>query len=235
MSSNQLNTFINPIFSFFQTNRYRILTLFLSILFLYATIIFVILPRFNQKNIKNINNPTPIIHTQNPKNDNPPLPPIIPLLNTHKNEVFHVGNNLFTYDESKALCKSYDSSLATYDQVVDAYKNGADWCSYGWSDNQMALFPTQKNTWDKLQKAPLKNKTDCGSIGINGGFFQDKNLKLGVNCYGVRKNQNLNKNLFRSDYISKKNLYQKKLTSLFKNTNSDFSILPHSRNNWSSH
>lgn len=151
----------------------------------------------------------------------------------NKEEVFHVGNNLFNYDESKALCKSYGATLATYDQVVDAYKNGADWCSYGWSDNQMALFPTQKDTWDKLQKAPENHRNDCGSVGINGGFFEDKDLKLGANCFGVKKSKDQNKNVQHNDYISHEKVYEDDLVDYFKKTNADFSIVDHSRVKWS--
>ena len=74
-------------------------------------------------------------------------------------EVFNVSNNSYTYKDAKAICKSYDAELATYNQVENAYNNGAEWCGYGWSDNQMILFPTQKNTWDKLQKLDEKYKT----------------------------------------------------------------------------
>jgi hypothetical protein len=62
-------------------------------------------------------------------------------------EVFHVSKNKYTYDDAKAICKSYNSKLATYEQIENAYKDGAEWCSYGWSENQMTLFPTQKETW----------------------------------------------------------------------------------------
>ena len=43
---------------------------------------------------------------------------------TSENEVFHVGNNKYTYDDAKAICKSYNAELATYQQVENSYKNG---------------------------------------------------------------------------------------------------------------
>ena len=64
-----------------------------------------------------------------------------------KNEVFNISNNLYTYDDAQAICSVYGAQLATYDQVEEAYKDGAEWCNYGWSENQMAFFPTQKSTW----------------------------------------------------------------------------------------
>ena len=50
----------------------------------------------------------------------------------------------------------------------------------------MAYYPTQKTTWDKLQKKK-GHENDCGRPGINGGFIQNKNVKFGVNCYGSKE------------------------------------------------
>jgi len=101
-------------------------------------------------------------------------------------EVFNVSNNLYTYKDAKAICKAYDSEIATYDQVEKAYNNGAEWCGYGWSDNQMILFPTQKNTWDKLQKLDKKYRNNCGRPGVNGGYIANPYVKFGVNCFGKK-------------------------------------------------
>ena len=102
-----------------------------------------------------------------------------------KKQVFHIPENTFNFIESKALCKAYGGRLATYDELEDAYKNGADWCSYGWSKNQMALFPTQKEKWNELQKIK-GHEHDCGRPGINGGFIKNSNVNFGVNCYGKK-------------------------------------------------
>lgn len=101
------------------------------------------------------------------------------------NEVFNVSNNAYTYDEARAVCSIYGAELATYDQIEQAYNNGAEWCNYGWSEGQMAYFPTQKSTWTELQKNP-KAKNNCGRPGINGGFMANPNLKFGVNCFGKK-------------------------------------------------
>jgi hypothetical protein len=100
-------------------------------------------------------------------------------------EVFHISNNLYTYDDAQTICASYGARLATYDDIEKAYNEGAEWCGYGWSANQMALFPTQKSTWDKLQ-ANDKHKNDCGRPGINGGYMANPNLRFGVNCFGIK-------------------------------------------------
>jgi hypothetical protein len=102
-----------------------------------------------------------------------------------RDEVFNISNNLYTYDDAQNVCSAFGARLATYDEIEDAYNKGADWCNYGWSDNQMAFFPTQKNTWKKLQKNP-KNKNNCGRPGVNGGYMANPNIKFGVNCFGKK-------------------------------------------------
>lgn len=103
-----------------------------------------------------------------------------------KKEVFYVSGNMYTYDDAPAVCAAYESELATYDQVMEAYSGGAEWCGYGWTQGGMALFPTQQSTWEALmQEVNSKNRTQCGRPGINGGYF-DPNTKFGVNCYGVK-------------------------------------------------
>lgn len=100
-------------------------------------------------------------------------------------EVFNISNNLYTYQDAQAVCQSMDARLATYDEVESAYNNGAEWCTYGWSADQLALFPTQKDTWKKME-GNLREKNKCGRPGVNGGYFMNPNIKFGVNCYGIK-------------------------------------------------
>jgi hypothetical protein len=97
----------------------------------------------------------------------------------------YVTDNKYTYNDAIEICKSLDARLATYDEIEDAYKNGANWCSYGWSDDQMALFPIQKSVYNELKKIP-GHERDCGRPGVNGGYFLNPNVRFGVNCYGVK-------------------------------------------------
>tara|TARA_B100001094_G_C18158779_1_gene788094 strand:- start:1173 stop:1991 length:819 start_codon:yes stop_codon:yes gene_type:complete len=102
-----------------------------------------------------------------------------------KKEVFNINENLFTYDQASGVCKKFNSELATKAQVEEAHTNGANWCNYGWSKDQLALYPIQKEFYDKLQYDPNK-RTNCGFPGVNGGYFENKNIKFGVNCYGPK-------------------------------------------------
>jgi hypothetical protein len=102
-----------------------------------------------------------------------------------KQEVFHVYDNKYNYEDAKAICAAYDGRLATYNEINQAYNEGADWCGYGWSDNQMAFFPTQEEKWNKLQTID-GHHNDCGRPGINGGYIANPNVRFGVNCYGYK-------------------------------------------------
>ena len=52
----------------------------------------------------------------------------------------------------------------------------------------MAFYPTQKSTYDRLQKSRC-TKHACGRPGINGGYIANPNVRFGVNCYGVKPNE----------------------------------------------
>lgn len=104
---------------------------------------------------------------------------------TLKKQVFNIPGNYYNYQNAKALCKAYGSELATYEQIEKAYENGAEWCNYGWSENQQALFPTQPKTFNYLQTVK-GHENDCGRAGINGGFIANPRVRFGVNCYGYK-------------------------------------------------
>jgi len=102
-----------------------------------------------------------------------------------RKEVFNVPGNKYNYLNAKAICSAYGAKLANYKEVEDSYNAGEEWCNYGWSEGQMALFPTQQKTFHKLQKSK-GHENDCGRPGVNGGYMANPELRFGVNCYGVR-------------------------------------------------
>jgi hypothetical protein len=103
-----------------------------------------------------------------------------------KKEVFYLKDNEYTYEEAKAVCKAHDAELADYNQIEKSHKEGSEWCGYGWSKDQMILFPTQKSTWNELQKIK-GHENDCGRPGINGGYIENTKAKFGANCYGIKR------------------------------------------------
>lgn len=132
--------------------------------------------------IKNLFSPNPEIDiiVDEEKQEKIPVPEI-----TYEKQVFYVPENEYTYDDARAVCKAYGSRLATYKEVEDAYNNGAEWCGYGWSKDQLALYPTQEETYNKLQNKK-GYKHACGRPGVNGGYIANPNAKFGINCYGYK-------------------------------------------------
>lgn len=107
-----------------------------------------------------------------------------------RKEVFNVAQNKYTYSDAEPLCKAFGAELATYDQVKDAWQKGADWCNYGWVKGQAAVFPTQESTFNNLQAGPEDQRMACGVPGVNGGYFDNPELRFGVNCYGSKPSEN---------------------------------------------
>jgi hypothetical protein len=160
----------------------------------------------------------------------------IDLILKSKDQVFFLPDQNYTYDDSRAVCTAYDARLAKFDEVTDAYNSGADWCSYGWSEGQMALFPTQQEKWNKLQTKPGHEK-DCGHPGVNGGYIDDVGLKFGVNCFGVKPP------ITREDAAGMRNkpFYNKtdkekkfdKQVDYWRNKISQIIVAPFNHDNWS--
>ena len=59
----------------------------------------------------------------------------------------------------------------------------------------MAFFPTQKETYNKLQNTE-NEKHNCGRPGINGGYMANPHIRFGVNCYGTKPKQNKRDELY---------------------------------------
>jgi hypothetical protein len=175
------------------TDLIRILSIIIILILFFLIFIYVFQYTYN------INIYTYIydLFTNNPKIDivvdKDPIDPINLInspssnnkLSLKKKQVYNIPGNYYDYENAKAICSAYDSDLATYEQIEKAYEEGGEWCNYGWSDGQMALFPTQQQTFNNLQKIP-KHEHDCGRPGINGGYIANPNVKFGVNCYGYK-------------------------------------------------
>lgn len=150
-------------------------------------------------------------------------------------QVFNIPGNKYDYDSAQAVCKAYNSNLATYNQVEDSYKNGGEWCNYGWSEGQMALFPTQQTTYNNLQKIE-GHEHDCGRPGINGGYIANPNINFGVNCYGVKplitqEESDLMKTMTPYPETEKDKAFQAEVNSL-KNKISEILLSPFNYKSW---
>jgi hypothetical protein len=153
-------------------------------------------------------------------------------------EVFNVAQNKFTYYDAEPLCNALGAELATYEQVKDAWGKGADWCNYGWVKGQMAVYPTQKGTYDKLQAGPVDERGACGTVGINGGFFDNPEFKYGVNCYGKKPEQSAHdQQLLMSEGKAPKSpetLKVDKMVAEFRDEADSLFVKPFSNEKWAS-
>jgi hypothetical protein len=153
-----------------------------------------------------------------------------------KPQVFNIPENEYVYEDAKAVCKAYGARLATYQEVEESYNKGGEWCNYGWSDGQMALFPTQQKTFDELQKIE-GHENDCGRPGVNGGFIDNPKLKYGVNCYGYKPRINkIEKELMETSNIyprTKKDIAMDERVEYWKERLSEVLISPFNHDKWS--
>ena len=186
--------------------------------------------------LKNIFTTTPevdiILDSETPSAGMPSTVPEI----TRKPQVFHIPGNNYTFEDSKAICSAYGGRLATYSEMEDSYKEGADWCSFGWSDGQMAFYPTQTDKWEKLQKIE-GHEHDCGRPGINGGYIDNPNVRFGANCFGYKPvitekemNQMGNTPLYPK---TNKELQFDKNVDMWRKKLSEITVAPFNNKNWS--
>ena len=152
-----------------------------------------------------------------------------------KKQVFNIPGNYYNYENARALCKAYNADLATYNQIENAYKNGAEWCNYGWSANQQVYFPTQPQTYNKLQTIK-GHENDCGRPGINGGYIANPKVRFGVNCYGFKpkireEEEELMKTSSPFPETAKDRIFQKRV-DFWKNRIDQILLSPFNYNIW---
>ena len=168
----------------------------------------------------NVDHPNPI--------NNKPSEDIPEIVEDTKDQVYNLGSNTYTYADARAVCEAHDGRLAKLNEVIDAYKKGADWCNYGWTEGQIAVFPTQKKTWEKLQQGPKENRLDCGNVGVNGGFFENPNYYFGANCYGSKPKPK-NDEVMKIQEIDENELRVRE----FRSKLDKIKVLPFSQSKWS--
>jgi hypothetical protein len=151
-------------------------------------------------------------------------------------QVFNIPENDYVYADAKALCSAYGSRLATYKEIEEAYNKGGEWCNYGWSDGQMALFPTQQSTYDELQKIE-GHENDCGRPGVNGGYMSNPALRFGVNCYGYKPRMTTEEeDLMATQPIypkTEKDIAMENRVNYWKDKLTEVLVSPFNHNTWS--
>ena len=100
----------------------------------------------------------------------------------------------------------------------------------------MALYPTQKATYEKLRKIK-GHEHDCGRPGINGGYIANPKVKFGVNCYGHKpKITPTEERLMKLDSIYPKNKedlrFDKKVLE-WRSKLGEILVAPFNKTSWS--
>ena len=90
-----------------------------------------------------------------------------------KKECFFIEGK-YSYKQAKNVAYSIDCTLATVEQLNEDFKQGANWCKFGWLDKQIVAYPNQIPS------------TYCGAKGINGNYQPNINKNYGVVCYGLK-------------------------------------------------
>ncbi len=153
-----------------------------------------------------------------------------------KPEVFNVSSNKYTYYDAEPLCKALGAELATYEQVKEAWSKGADWCNYGWVKGQLAVYPTSDDTYQKLQSGPEEQRMACGRPGMNGGYFDNPEMRFGVTCVGKKPPQSKSDVLAAAAGapLSPDALAYDKKVSQFKAEADNMGLLPFNAKGWNS-
>jgi len=166
----------------------------------------------------------------------PPQANIVETVLPERREVFNISENRYTFYDAEPLCKALGAEIATYDQVKQAFNDGGDWCNYGWTAGQMALYPTQNDTWQKLQAGPVEQRMSCGKVGVNGGHFDNPELRFGVNCYGVKpvqKNHDASVVSNGDNYPETPDMIEfDKKVAKFRSLSDTIGVLPFKKDKW---
>jgi hypothetical protein len=100
----------------------------------------------------------------------------------------------------------------------------------------MALFPTQKKTWDNLQKIK-GHENDCGRPGVNGGFIANPAVRFGANCYGYKpKITNAEKYVMETEPLhpkTKKDIAFDKRVDYWRQKLPEVEVAPFNKTTWS--
>jgi hypothetical protein len=145
-------------------------------------------------------------------------------------QVFNVKNNVYTFKDAPAVCGAIGAEVATIEQLIEAHKQGADWCTVGWTKDGLAGYPTQESTWKILQDDFPEKRNACGVPGINL-VRNDPNLLYGVNCYGPKPKPKGNEKV-RQHLISDKQIaLNARIAELQKNMNA-IGVAPFNQDKW---
>ena len=143
-------------------------------------------------------------------------------------EVYLVKSNIFGKNDANKVCKAlFNGDVATKSQIEIASNEGANWCNYGWANDNNGYYPLSEDT---------ENSVCSGKKGLNGGNFANSdNLKLGINCFGIKPEEKMYSSLDTIFNMDMFNEYEREsLEKYKKNLNKgEIKLEPYNPNQWS--
>jgi len=152
--------------------------------------------------------------------------------NPNIKQVFNVRENIYGAEDAGGVCGALGADVASLQQLVDAHRNGANWCNVGWTKEGLAAYPIQKAFWDKMQENDPANRNICGQPGINLAR-SDAGLLYGVNCYGVKPEPKGNE-LVKEVVMSDADIALQAKIAQFRKNLKNMTVAPFNANQWSS-
>lgn len=160
-----------------------------------------------------------------------PIPSTTTIVTTAKTpEVFNIKENIYSLDDAPAVCGALGAQVATIEQLIEAHKNGADWCNVGWTKDGIAAYPIQQSTYDIMQQNEPEKRKICGKPGINL-VRNDPNLLYGVNCYGVKPSPKGDEKIRPVLLSDTQQVINAKIAELQKNLN-NIGVAPFNSDKW---
>ena len=96
------------------------------------------------------------------------------------------------------------------------------------------MFPTQKETYEKLQEGCSGDQNACGRPGINGGYIANPNVRFAANCYGEKpKPTKEEEREVRNKIVSPQDSEANRIAQLYKSADKQFKIRPFAPGEWS--
>lgn len=146
-------------------------------------------------------------------------------------QVFNVKENIYAADDAGGVCGALGAEVASLQQLVDAHRQGANWCNVGWTKDGLAAYPIQKEFWQKMQGNDPQNRNICGQPGINLAR-SDAGLLYGVNCYGVKPEPKKGE-LVKEVVMNDADIALQAKIAQFQKTVGNMTISPFNANQWS--
>ena len=101
-----------------------------------------------------------------------------------------------------------------------------------YATKHMGISSMQLHYWDKLQENSTPEKRNaCGKPGLNGGYFNNPDLRFGVTCYGIKPEPRAHERV-KNKLITDADADLQRMIDKFRKEMNNITILPFNRDKW---